>query len=608
MKRFLCAVLMIASGSAALAGERFADRVGPVPIGEVNASGTIIIPAITWGGESALLAANGGLETTPDSVYGKMGLKLKIVKQDDPIQQTKDYLSGKTPFWRGTFRMAGIAAEKMGEDPRTRGVVVGQMTWSAGDHIVANENIRTISDLKGTTGCMQEFGPHVGLVDDVLVSANVSYDELGGLTELPDLTASPNSPAERFRKGECDWCTVITPDMLGLTGGMQNTGSGAEGTVKGAHVLVSTYELSRSIADVFVVRADYKKAHPEFVDKFWAGFLKGCEIVIDQKKAYESRGSKEYMALLQTTQDVFGSDVLPTLEEDAHGLISDCRFVGHPGNVAFFDDPKNPNGFKAFSESSANLAVSRGYATARTLLLPPGFDYKAIAVVGSLTKTDGTRGDRFNAEAVQKEIESFNKGALDDRTVYSFSIPFEPNQLNFPIREIEADLNKAIAMSSKFGNAVVALRAHSDPSKTLMELVRAGMKKGVLNRSGGPGNWRYTLNGRPLDIGSTNDVVRLIEAGAFDGVAGHSPREVMQAALNLSRRRAESVKGSVIAYAKDKGLVLDESQFQPIGVGIREPFIAKPRNFDEALQNMRVEFRLIRVDAEVQPGSSDFDF
>ncbi|KKK94462.1 hypothetical protein LCGC14_2682620, partial [marine sediment metagenome] len=440
------------------------------------------------------------------------------------------------------------------------------ITWSAGDHIVAKEEIRTISDLKGTTGCMQKNGPHVGLVDDVLRTANISYDDLN-IIELPDLSATPNSPAARFQKGECDWATVISPDMEGLTGGLQKSGSGAEETFKGAHVLVSTAELSRSIADIFIVRADFKKAHPESVDKFWAGVLKGSEIVTDWKKAYEARGSKEYMALLQTMQDVFGIDVLPDLENATHGLISDCRFVGHPGNVAFFEDSKNQNGFKTFSESSANLAVSRGYATKRVLLLPPEFDYTALITTGALTKIDGTRGDRFNAEAVQKEIESFTQGALDERTVYSFSIGFQPNQLNFPIRDIEADLKKAIAISGRFGNAVVALRAHSDPSKTLIELVKAGLKKGVLQRSGGPGNWRYTLNGRPLDIGSTNDVIRLIEAGAFDGVPGHNPREVMQAALNLSRRRAESVLDTVVKYAQQENLSLDKSQFQPIGVG-----------------------------------------
>jgi hypothetical protein len=52
---------------------------------------------------------------------------------------------------------------------------------------------------------------------------------------------------------------------------------------------------------------------------------------------------------------------------------------------------------------------------------------------------------------------------------------------------------------------------------------------------------------------------------------------------------------------------MDKSQIQPVGVGIREPFIAKPGNMDEAKQNMRVEFRLIRVEAEATT-ESDFDF
>ena len=54
-------------------------------------------------------------------------------------------------------------------------------------------------------------------------------------------------------------------------------------------------------------------------------------------------------------------------------------------------------------------------------------------------------------------------------------------------------------------------------------------------------------------------------------------------------------------------MLLPETQIQPVGVGIREPFIAKPTTPDEAKQNMRVEFRLVRVNAEAtKPG--DFDF
>ena len=133
------------------------------------------------------------------------------------------------------------------------------------------------------------------------------------------------------------------------------------------------------------------------------------------------------------------------------------------------------------------------------------------------------------------------------------------------------------------------------------------MAKGALKRSGSSGNYQYSLNGRPLDLASTPALVNLIETGAFDGVPEINPRETMQSALNLSRSRAEQVRESVTAYAKAQGLLLDKTQIQPVGVGVREPFIAKPANMDEAKQNMRVEFRILRVQAEAAK-ASDFDF
>jgi len=67
------------------------------------------------------------------------------------------------------------------------------------------------------------------------------------------------------------------------------------------------------------------------------------------------------------------------------------------------------------------------------------------------------------------------------------------------------------------------------------------------------------------------------------------------------------VRKSIIQYVNDSGGYLDKTQIQPVGVGIKEPFIAKPSSMVEAEQNMRVEFRLIRVTAEVMT-ESDFDF
>ncbi len=591
----------------AKAQQRFSDLVGNVNVRPVSSSKTLQVPYITWGGDMATFYGNGGLKTQSGTIFNKQGLDLNLVPGDDFTQQVRDYLSGKSPFLRGTFRMMGMASEVIGSDPRTKGVVVLQMTWSAGDHMVSRSAIKTVADLKGKTIVLQQGGPHVGMLDDILKTANLSWDDIT-VRWAKDLTASPDSPAEIFRNNNnVDACFAITPDMLGLCGGVGSEGTGAEGTVRGAKVLVSTAELSRSIADVYVCRKDYYDANKAQVTKFVAGYLKATEEIIDLKKQFEGTGSPAFEKVLQMTQDIYGKETIPVLEE-AHGLISDCSFVGYPGNVVFFTEAGNLSGFEAFQESALQLAVSRGYAKERMGLFPSGLNYKSSDFTNYLTKTDIERGERFRAEAVRNEIEMLSSGdELDDRTILSFTINFEPNQNVFSAVQYGAEFQRVVETAERFGNAVVAIRGHADPTKTLLELVKAGTKKGVLKRSGSRGNYKYSLNGRPLNLDSTTELIQLITKGSFDGVSEFNPRETMQAALNLSRKRAEAVLDSIIKYAETKGLVMDRSQVQPTGVGIREPFIAKPTNMDEARQNMRVEFRVIRVPAEATV-ESDFDF
>jgi len=602
-------VFALALGTLCRGEEHFKSLVGPVTIGGVTQTSPLQTPFITWGGDMATFYANGGLATKPGTIFARQGLNLKLVPGDDFIQQVRDYMTGKSPLLRGTFRMIGQASEVIGSDPRTKGVVVMQMTWSAGDHMVARQHIKTVTDLKGRKIALQTGGPHVGLVDDILKTARVSWDDVT-VVWAKDLSGTPDSPAEMFRKdSSIDACCVITPDMIGLTAGLQDTGTGAEGTVKGAQVLVSTAELSRSIADVYVCRKDFYDANRELITKFVAGYLKACEEVIELKKQYESKGSEKYMSLLRLTQEIYGKDTIPTLEEDAHGLLCDCTFVGHPGNVAFFTQKKNLHGFEAFQTAALDLAVNRGYARIRCGLFPSGLDYGSDAFLKYLTKTDVVKQDRFRAEVVLEEIEELSAGGgLDDNTIVAFTIQFEPNQTSFSFEQYGAEYERVVEMADRFGNAVIAVRGHSDPTKTLVELVKAGMKKGALRRSGSRATgYNYSLNGKPLDLTATKRLAELVEQGEFDSVPGHNPRATMQAALNLSRERSEAVRESIIAYAKGKGFDMDMSQIQPVGVGIREPFIAKPSSMAEAKQNMRVEFRLVRVTAEAMT-ESDFDF
>lgn len=609
--RFLAGFLwlfLVLLPPSVFAQQKFSDLVGAVTVGDVKDTSTLQVPFIVWGGDMSTFYANGGLKTQPGTIFEKQGLNLELVPGDDFIAQVRNYLEGKTPFLRGTFRMMGMASEVICSDPRTKGVVIMQMTWSAGDHLVVRKGVKDLSDLKGKTIAVQQGGPHVGMMDDILKTAQLSWDDVT-IKWAKDLTGTPESPAEMLRSdSSIDGCCVITPDLIGLCGGPQNVGTGAEGTVQGARLLVSTAEMSRSIADVYVCRKDFYDAHKDIVTKFVTGYLKACEEVVDLKKEYESKGSPEYTKLLQMTQDIYGEDVIPTLEEDAHGLLVDCSFVGYPGNIKFFTDDKSLSGFNAYQEKALQLATSRGYAGVRCGLIPSDLDYKSDAFLGYLSKTDVQVEERIDAEAALEEIEELSQmGGLDEKTIYSFTINFEPNQNSFSADQYGVEYQRVVEAADRFGNAVVAIRGHSDPTKTLLHLVKAGMKKGILKKSGSAGNYSYSLKGKALDLTQTDEMVRQIEGGAFDGDPDNNPRETMQAALNLSRSRAESVRDSVIEFAKGKGLELDPSQIQPVGVGIREPFIAKPSNMEEAKQNMRVEFRLIRVPAEVIK-ESDFDF
>jgi len=62
--------------------------------------------------------------------------------------------------------------------------------------------------------------------------------------------------------------------------------------------------------------------------------------------------------------------------------------------------------------------------------------------------------------------------------------------------------------------------------------------------------------------------------------------------------RAIAVRDSVIQFATNKGVPLDQSQFTVIGHGIAQPKYPKPQTKEEWLSNMRVVFRIIQIEAE----------
>ncbi len=124
----------------------------------------------------------------------------------------------------------------------------------------------------------------------------------------------------------------------------------------------------------------------------------------------------------------------------------------------------------------------------------------------------------------------------------------------FSSDQYETGFKKVVDLAATYGGAVITVEGHSDPLK-YNKLKKKGAAKIVLNRT-------------------------------------------KQAAKNLSMNRSLAVRNSIVKYAVNNGVPLDESQFTVIGHGITQPKYPNPKTKEQWLENMRVVFRIIQIEAE----------
>jgi outer membrane protein OmpA-like peptidoglycan-associated protein len=614
----LTAGLMLLATGVARSEEPFAKAVGEVNVQPYKPTDVVQLPIITWGGDVVTAYANGGTTTAPDSIYGKFGLKLKIVNGDNFPQQVRDYLEGKSPYLRAELRMLTLASEVAAKNNRKFTVIL-QETWSAGDWMVGRANFKTLNDLKPKAGkklkgVLQKNGPHVGMVDDILKSAKATWEDVE-IVWAEDLSGTDKSPLAMFQKDKTlDFCCVISPDMVTLTGGPTTVGTKqgeVEGNVEGSHVVIGTPTMSRSLADVMAVDDEYLKAHRPEVEKFIAGYLKATQEVVEGRAAYhkEAKGTegKNYSnRVLRLAQALYGVDLIKTLEIEAAGLMDDATFVGLEGNIAFFKDKGNLSGFKPKLAGALDLVKGQGYTTDKYGFTAADLDYQALAKLAGLKYT--TPSSKPIVAAAEGAPLAATDG-LDEGTFLTFSILFDLNETDFDPSQYRAQINDLFDKASLFGKARIVVRGHSDPSNVLREMVLAGKEKGLLKKEmvpDGKGGQKeaYYFKGAALDINNTRAMIASIEGGEFEGGTAHNPRQALATALTLSKQRAEAVRDALIKDAKDRGISLDPKQFEIQGFGIQDPVIPKPKpkgadGLDEVRQNMRVEFRLVKSSGEV---------
>jgi ABC-type nitrate/sulfonate/bicarbonate transport system substrate-binding protein/outer membrane protein OmpA-like peptidoglycan-associated protein len=535
--------------------EAMKKELAGTPVRDFRAGSTLKLPLITWGGDIATILANGDArKTRQGSIFDKAGLSFELVREDVFANQVKAYMKGESPYLRGTLGMINMASELLSADPRTKPVVIYQLTWSAGgDALAVNGKIRTAADLKGKTIGVQAYGPHVYYMSRLLADAGLSLKDVK-LKWYPDLTGTDNTPMAAMQAGEVDAAFAITPDAMLLTSG-GTVGTGAEGSVRGARILLSTRTANRVISDVYVVRSDYFSKHRKQVEAFVGGLMQGAEKL---RQLAVGKGSAAYKKTFTAAAELLLDS--PLALADAEGLYGDCQFVEWKGNVDFFANPNYPRSLERLSAEIQTSLTGLGLLSGQVALSQAGWDYSRFKQ--GLRFAERSESPRFDTAQVSSVIaRKQQQGTLQEGELFSFEIFFEPNQNTFSADLYQGSFDKVIAFSATYGGALITVEGNSDPLGYLRKK-KSGESSIVLGR-------------------------------------------VKQAAKNLSLSRAMAVRDSITQYAAQKGITLDPSQFAVVGHGITKPKNGvcgqdpcAPKTEKEWRDNMRVEFRILQVEAE----------
>jgi len=520
---------------------------------QVRSSDAITLPTITWGGDIATVYAE------INGTFKKNGLEITLKNTDNFKDQVQRCINGETPYLRGTKGMIKMASDAF-KAAGTELVEIYQLSYSNGDDAVVFRPGKNINNAKNVA--LQLYGPHMDYAANLFTSAKRRLEDIN-FKYLEELTLNDNgtnnNPVEAFvADPTLDAVFCIIPDALNLTSGGK-TGTGSEGSVKGATIGLTTKSANRIIADVYAVRKDYFDKNRDEVQKLTLSLMQAEEGLRDLLKAKSSKMG-EYNKLISRASELFFGT--PTATKDVEPMLEGgCEFVAHAGNVSFFVGQGTTRNQKTLDAEIQKAFVTMGVLTGATSVLNAGWDYNAFvpdlryAKAGAASAAATPRFDEKKvSQVVENKIKAESTTWESEGTLFNVEIYFQPNQEDFAVANYSSDFKEALKLAQTYGGAIVVIEGHSD---------RGGVLK-----------------------------------ARQSGVSSQEVAQIEQVAKNLSRDRAENVKKSFLAYCKQSGIAFDASQVTVVGRGIESPKYMQPRTQEEWKQNFRVVFRVKQLESE----------
>ncbi len=519
---------------------------GDIQTGDFAGGDAIRVPLIAWGADLVTIYANGNMpKTIKGSIFHQEGLNVELFREDDFRKQTEMFIQGSLVYLRGTMGMINMASEKLSGNPKTRPVIIYQHSWSAGgDALVVKSGINSVSDLKGKTVAIQSYGPHVDYFMKLLTDARLRPSDVNIVWTKDLLGPKGDTPMAKLYQKNIDAAFAIIPDALALTSN-GTVGTGAEDSVKGAKILLSTKTANRIIADIYAVRRDYFDRNREEVKKFVRALMKAEEEVRD---LFKRKSGDQYSNLLSMGGKLLLDD--PGATEDTKGMYFDAEMAGYNENVRFLSDTKYPRSCRKLTLEIQTSMMALGIISRRSPIDIANWNFDELkAGLKYATEVQISRFDPGKVQAIAEKL-STRKGS----SLFSFEIFFQPNQSIFSANQYMTEFQRVIEMASTYGGAIITVEGHSDPMSYLRK--------------------------------------------EKEGAGQVMLKKIKQAAKNLSYSRASSVRDEIVKFAASRGITIDKNQFTVIGHGISSPKNTVPKTRDEWLKNMRVQFKIMQVEAE----------
>jgi NitT/TauT family transport system substrate-binding protein len=401
-----------------------------------------------WAGWLPVIAANHGTKPNPDSIFAKKyGFKVEMVLMDDPVAARDAFAAGKVHTLWGTADMMVLMAPELVKDSRTAPRVAQQIDWSnGGDGIVVRNSIKSVRDLKGKTVTLAQNSPSEYYLTSLLLSAGLKPADVRMKYTATAFEAAAAFVADR----KVDACVSWAPDIYKIPERVSST-----------RILSSTQDANKLIADVYAVRADFARDHPDVVQGLIAGIFEGMDLV---KQSPEE--AAKWMA------DAFGMK-----PEEVMGMRNDAHATNFAENVQFFLNSSNPTNFERTWKNASYVYRELGRINA-----PVAFDQ-----VMDFSYIQKLQEKKTFAYQQDESVAAFTPSSFRRVTAeapiltQTIRINFYPNSANpyEPARDpasgntitgklydpnVDATLEQVARLAGQFARAVILIEGHADSS------------------------------------------------------------------------------------------------------------------------------------------------